>query len=288
MTGVPRSARFAILTATFAGTYLLRGSPWQPVVLSVRVAVAAMLLHALWNGIRASRGGRQPDETARDLLERLVSRMLGTGRLARIVADELALVFYGTVGWVVRVHTRSDNRDRDVRLARITSIVMLGLVFAEGAALHFAFRSYPTVVAISIVLHIYFLIWVAADTVAMTREVTTVGIDHLRIRIGVRYRLTVALAEIVNVERTGRTSVSEDTVKACLFGDPNVLVHFASPVTVDMLYGRQKRGSIVALALVNADGFVAELEKTARRSPGGGLTTIVQATGAQNQGGGGG
>jgi hypothetical protein len=100
----------------------------------------------------------------------------------------------------------------------------------------------------------YLLLWVIGDAQAIRLHPVAVSGATLHVRLGVRWRVAIPLAEIASV--TEIRAVPDGAMNLALF-EPTVLVTLRAPVVVRGLLGKQRRADRIALTIDDPKAFLA-------------------------------
>jgi len=174
-------------------------------------------------------------------------------RVAAIMAAELAVLGLVLTGWF--------RRPRPGAMAMrstgwMTIAALIGfLVIGETAAMHLLLAMWSPLVAwIATASSVYLILWLIADAQAIRLYPVAVSDATLHVRLGVRWRAAIPLAEIASV--TEIQAVPDGAVNLALF-EPTVLVTLRASVLLRGLLGKTRRGDRIALTIDDPRAFIA-------------------------------
>ena len=207
---------------------------------------------------------RESGGTAGDFmetLERILSQTVDAGRPGKILATEIAMIYYGLLAWrqkpVDRPDTTSFSYHRNCGHGTIMGVFIF-LIFVEAGVLHWFLlpRSAPLAWVI-FALSIYSVVFLLADlNAARLRPIFIDGSD-LVVRVALRWRARFPLAWIAKVETTTHDIENKDgLLQAFLVPNQNVILHLDRPTTAAGLYGMEKEFQRLSLAVDDLPAFV--------------------------------
>lgn len=173
-------------------------------------------------------------------------------RVATILATELVIVWVAVTGWFRRPRTGFAMRGT----GWILFAGVLGFVIAaETAGMHIILGMWkPWLAWLSTVSSAYMLLWLVGDAQLIRLYPVAIAGDALRVMIGIRWRVTIPLAEIAEV--TACSKLPDGALNLALF-EPTVLVTLRAPVEVVGLLGRRRRADRIALTIDEPAAFLA-------------------------------
>lgn len=251
--------RWMVVVTLSWGVALARSRvPHAPLGALVVAAGALEVLSVGWLLIRIGRVVRGVRAArAAGPIGALEAGLAGAGfpaRLAAIVGTELAVLWLAVTGWF--------RRPRGGFAMRSTGWILFAgvmgfLIASETAVAHVALAAWnPTVAWVSTVSSAYLLVWLIGDAHAIRLYPVEILGDTLRVTIGIRWRVTIPLADIASVTETH--SVPDGALSLALF-EPTVLVTLRAPVEVRGLLGRRRRADRIALTIDDPRAFAAAL-----------------------------
>jgi hypothetical protein len=176
-------------------------------------------------------------------------------RVAAVVATEIAAAWFTVTGWFRR--PRAGFAMRSTGWMLFAGVIGF-LIVVETAAAHIALAMWkPWLAWFSTVSSAYTLLWLAGDAQLIRLYPVAIAGGALRISVGIRWRATIALADIASV--TESRSVPDGALSLALF-EPTVLVTLRAPVEVVGLLGRRRRADRIALTIDEPAAFIAAID----------------------------
>lgn len=175
-------------------------------------------------------------------------------RAATIVATELAVAWLVVTGWFRR--PRAGFAMRSTGWMLFAGVIGF-LIVVETAAAHIALVMWkPWIAWLSTVSSAYMLLWLIGDAQAIRLYPIAIADGALRVRVGIRWRATIALADIASV--TESRSVPDGALSLAVL-EPTVLVTLRAPVEVVGLVGIRRRADRIALTIDEPAAFIAAI-----------------------------
>jgi hypothetical protein len=179
-----------------------------------------------------------------DLPDRLRAA-LGDGPVARIAANELAMLGLAFFSW----RSRPEPGTLSVHRRSGWTAVFVAVLFMsapETAGLHFLIARWSAQAAwAATALGIYGVVWLLGDLRALQLRGVTVSGALLRIRIGLRREADVPLSSIVAIE----PGAAPGAERLAVLGAPTLTLRLREPVEVRSLFGKARRASALALQI---------------------------------------
>lgn len=208
-------------------------------------AVAAELALVVWIFRGVGRGARALDREAGDALVAIrqsVERPLGTGVLARMVASEVAALWFATGAWRRPVPGYGGARrfPYGARAGGIhVALVVASIV--EVVAVHLLVSRWSHLAAwILTALALYGLLWILADLRAIRLRPSTLDDRTLVIRTGLRWTMSIPRDRIRAVERRDwrhRFGRGEDELSLAVVGEPDIIIELDRPLPATGPFG---------------------------------------------------
>jgi hypothetical protein len=197
-----------------------------------------------------------------DLQERLRAA-LGDGLVARAVATELSLLWYGLFSWTRKAPPGFTAHKRAGWVA-IDAALAISVV-AEALAAHWLLHGFWRGLAAA--LHGYCLLWILGDLQALRLRTSTVEGGALQLRLGLRWSAKLPLASIAAIERpNGAVAAARRDLAdrkrifhAGVLGSPNLILRFAQQQTLRGPLGLTRRCDALALLVDDPEGLAAAL-----------------------------
>lgn len=186
---------------------------------------------------------------ARGLLDQFEAALQATGLpvvLAAILGGELTVLSLAVTGWFRRAPADGLSIHRRNSWFLVCGVFVF-LIASETAVVHLVLSTWSTTAAwLATALSAYSVVWIIGDAQAMRLYPVRVDARHVRISIGMRWRVEVPRPLIIAVEPT--ESVPEGTLSLSVL-QPSVLVTLREPVVVRGLFGRMRAASRIALSV---------------------------------------
>jgi hypothetical protein len=208
-------------------------------------------------------GGAETDVL--DRLHQSFCRVLPNRRLASVFAYELGVLYYGLFCWRRRpapAEGQSFSYHRNSGYgALIVTLMIISAV--EIVGMHLAVRLWSDTAAwLLSALGVYAVVWMAGDYQAVRLRPVVAADDALRVRVGLRWSVSIAYTQIEQVRPRGKELLSKRTpgyLHAALLTDPQMVLVLREPVRVRGPYGIEKEVRRVGLAVDEADCLRAVL-----------------------------
>lgn len=218
----------------------------------LEVATVGWIAVRLGRVIRGTRAARDAGPIGALEAGLLAARV--PARVAAIFATEVAAAWFTITGWFRR--PRAGFAMRSTGWLLFAGVIGF-LIVVETAAAHIALVMWkPWIAWLSTVSSVYTLVWLAGDAQLIRLYPVAIANGALRICVGIRWRATVALADIASV--TESRSVPDGALSLALF-EPTVLVTLRAPVEVVGLLGRRRSADRIALTIDEPSAFIAAI-----------------------------
>lgn len=223
-----------------------------------------------WIGVRTRRAVRRGGGDG-DTLERLRSvaaEVLPVRRAAEAIAFEMAVLYYALFSWRRR-SPESPEAFSYHRKSGYGAIIfaILVLMAAEGIPTHIlVVRWSPVAAWILSFLTAYGVVWFLADWRAARLRPILLGPDELRLRVGLRWTVTIPRERIAAVHKK-RPAGSEPYVRASLPATTPLWIELTEPVTAKGPYGIEKRARWISLNVDDPERFLRSLPASAPPAP---------------------
>lgn len=178
------------------------------------------------------------------------------GRVFEVVHSEAAMFRYAFLGWrekpaeveghAFTVHERSG-------WPTVLACILV-LIVAESIGMHLLLAAWKPLAAwIWTGMDLWAVIWLLGDYQALRLKRSSIDSEALHLRYGMRWSVSVPLANIVSVEelREEREWKRKDVLKVAMLEEPRWLITFDEPVVAQGLAGLRK--TIGAIALLPDD-----------------------------------
>ena len=207
-----------------------------------------------WRAVR--RGGGDGDTLER--LRSVAGEVLPVRRVAEVVAFEMAVLYYALFSWRRRIEPPGPGTFAYHRKSGYGAIVfaILVMMMAEAIPVHILVLRWSSVAAwILTILTVYGMVWFIADWRATRLRPILLDSGELKLRVGLRWTVTVPRDQIVAVHRK-KPSGSEPYVRASLPGTTPLWIELAEPVTAKGPYGIRKRARWISLSVDEPERFL--------------------------------
>jgi len=191
-----------------------------------------------------------------DRIERACAELFGGGRAARVVAFEIATIYYAFSGWRkpaphgFTVHQRSG-------WSTIVGVFVF-LIAIESVCAHLLVQLWSVKAAwIVTALDVYGVLWLLGDYHALRLRPTRIEGDALVLSYGLRWRASIPLDAIASVEtvRGEAEWKRKGILKIAILDEPRLLIRFKTPQTAHGLAGLIRTIEAVAILADDDEGF---------------------------------
>jgi hypothetical protein len=231
------------------------------------VTVAVRRVRSMLRELRGSTEG-QGDRDMLALLHAALERALGRGIVARLLASELAALYYALGTWRVRRPLRAGEFTQHERCGYAGTLTGLLLLLGfETLPVHLLVAQWSETAAWVLTGgSLYLALWLIGDYRAMQLRPLRLEHNALLIRVGLRWTLRVPYEQIVGVERctsvpSARDSAQGRCLNLAIGAEPEVLLRFSAPQTALGPFGMQRRADCVVLNVDQVAEFVSTLDR---------------------------
>jgi hypothetical protein len=222
----------------------------------VRLLAVPLELALVWlavSSVRRALKARRATDAATALREGLIDA-LGDSMVARAVASEFAVFWYALFSWGQRP-AKGYSAYRRAGWIAIYAAILLACV-AEAIPLHFLFRRWgPVAAAVSVVFHVYTVLWLVGDMRALILRPIRVEGATLLLRLGLRWEADIPLVEIASVSRDAAIR----GLRLGVLGTPNLVLGLRRPVELHGPFGIRKASDTLLLQVDDPDALAAAL-----------------------------
>jgi len=223
----------------------------------LRLLAVPLELGLVWVAVRSLRRALQTRGAvdAAAALRAGLADALGDSAVSRAVATELAILWYALFSWGRSAPEGGFTAYKRSGWVAIYVAIILACV-AEAIPLHFLFRRWgPLAAALSVVVHVYTVLWLIGDLRALVLRPIRVEAGKLVLRIGLRWEADVPLESIAAVER----GPSNAGLRLGVLGTPNLTVRLRAPMQVHGPFGIRKTSDALLLQVDDPDALAAAL-----------------------------
>lgn len=199
-----------------------------------------------------------------DALTASVKQALGNVPGLGFILTEFSLLYFAFAGWFKK-YSSSDPGHLPFsyhRRSGYAGVVLLVLI-TETTALHLLLQRWSALAAwIFTGLSIYSAFWLLGDYHAMRLHPIVLTREFLYLRIGLRWRAVIPLAEIIDIQNfSPREKRANDYLRLTVFGDPRFVIHCKQQVMVRGLFGIKREVSQIGLSVDDEKLFREELNR---------------------------
>ena len=254
----PLTVTPVFILGTVAATLLLpRGQQQFVQHLRTFVVPAAelLLIGALIARMRRLKGlSRSGDAYTR--IRTAAGALAGEGRLADVIASEMAMMYYALFCWRKRPEAVDGRALTFHERAGWSTIVvcLMVLLAVESFGMHLLLRLWTPLAAwIWTAFDLWAAAWLLGDYHALRLRHSTIDEDAFHLRYGLRWSATIPLANIASIEPISGEEQwkRRDVLKVAILDDPRWLITMHEPVVAQGLAGLRK--TVTALALLPDD-----------------------------------
>lgn len=203
-------------------------------------------------------------------LERIspaVQEILGQTFVSKILAHEIAVIYYAFWGWSITAETANKTQSYTVHqktgyIAVMGVLIVVSMV--EIFSVHLLLVRWSLLAAwVLSFLSLYGMLFLFADINAMRKRNTYLVGGKLHVHIGLRWNVCIPLYLIKDIvlEPTIPSDVPNTLLQAQSIGSPNILLILDKKLTADGYYGFQKNFDQISLSIDQLEEFVADLQK---------------------------
>ncbi|HSE40887.1 MAG TPA: hypothetical protein VLH08_08995 [Acidobacteriota bacterium] len=199
-----------------------------------------------------------------DAFEAAAGDMMRRNRLIKIVLTEFLLMYLAFGGWFKK-YQKSGSFSTFTYHQKSSYSTILGvmsfLLIVETVGLHLIVMHWSVMTAnIITALSIYGLIWLIGDFHAIRLHPVILTEHDLLLRTGIRWRATIPISEIADVEIGSKPRKNKSYLRASVLY-PRVIVHLHHPIPVKGLFGMLRHPSRLGLSIDDPEQFKSEILK---------------------------
>ncbi len=269
--GWPRLSAIPVALLCFTVARVIVPAPHQPglahgelLLLPIELCLIGLLVHKVRRVARGYGVAKTGTDDVVAALDEALSETVRHPRLVQVLVTELSMLYYGLLSWRAPRHRDPDTEHsyhRGCSYGALVGVLLL-LVLVEAGVLHLLLISRISWLAWTLsAVSLYSCGFLVADLKAACFRPIEVTGGVLHINVGLRWRISIPLADIERVEQT--TLDIED--RNCLLfgvlaGNQNLVLHLARLHTATGCYGISKRCNRIALAVDEPERFVRALD----------------------------
>lgn len=259
----------AFLLVTAAAGVVLPASAhrWLDIVhyLAPPLELAAIVFVAI--RVRAARrtfraaGG----DDALTAMRAAVAEIAGNGRIADLIAGEIAVMYYALLTWRQRPPLGANHFSYHRRsgYGAVLGAFALALV-AESIVVHIVVGLWSVVVAWFLTAgSIYGILLIAAEYRASALRSIAIADGVLLLRQGLRWTARIPLADILSIAPAAAADATraDGRLRAFVLGRPQLVLRLDAPHIATGPFGLTRRFDTVALAVDDAPGFTQAIRR---------------------------
>jgi len=182
--------------------------------------------------------------------------VFGVGLPAKLLAWEIAVVYYALVKWRHQFAPNQFTYHRQAPIKSILAVIMF-LVVVETVVFHLLLQIWSVVAAwILTALSIYSLLWLIAQWKTMAFRPQVVDDQKLILHHGLLYQVTIPLDRIENCEEIRKVDSAAKVLSIMpQLDSPNVQLKLYSDVTVEGIYGQSSTERVIAFKVDDPRAF---------------------------------
>jgi hypothetical protein len=232
----------------------------------IELALLIVLLVKARQLVGEYRTARRQEIYLIDALDAGVRRTLGDYPAMSLLVTEITLVFLACFGWLISFKpTRAGQRAfsyHRTSLYPIILVVMLALMAIETVGVHLLLQKWSDLAAWIVTgLSIYSLLWIIGDFQAARLHPIVLAGDRLHLRLGLRWRVTIDIADIEGIRKPLRADEKRpDYVRFALAGTPQLVLRLKQPVVVKGLFGMRRTVSLIGVFVDQERAFREEID----------------------------
>jgi hypothetical protein len=226
-------------------------------VLPAELATVAFVVQRVRRGFRDL--GTEGDVV--DRLDRALSAAVPYPRLARVLAYEISVLYFGIFSWRDRPEAFRGRAFSYHRAGSYGAIVFALMIVSAceivGAHLAVSHAS-PAAAWLLTVLGLYGVVWLLGDYQASRLRPLVIGPDVLLVRLGLRWHLPIPHSDIAAVLPITNPTPSKRRpghLHAALLTRPQLVIKLRRPLLAQGPYGITKSVTTVSLAADNREGL---------------------------------
>jgi len=244
------------------------GESYLKVVELALVPVEIFVIVFLTIKVRQIRKGyreaRAPSMDFQETLEGVLEGVIDEPRLVRILVTELSIIHYGLFSWRNRPRFTTDGGvftyHQKSGLGLVVGVFLV-LIAVETPFLHlFIASKFPVLAWVVTALGVYGVVFILGDFNATRWRPIRVKDGRLKLKTGLRWRLSVPLSDISRVETTTLDIEDKEGLLNCaVIGNQNLVIYLTRTHTAVGIYGFEKEFDRIAVTVDEPALFSAAL-----------------------------
>jgi hypothetical protein len=211
--------------------------------------------------VELRRSGTAASEDAVVRIQRAARAMFGDGLAATALASELSVGYYALFCWrkklAVPQGARAVTTHEQSGWGSVVACILV-LFASESIGMHLLVQLWSAKAAwIVTALDLYGMLWLIGDYHALRLRPTLIRSDSIEVRHGLRWHVTVDLANIASIEPVAceQQWKRRKTLKVALLDEPRFIVRLREPVVANGLAGMSKTIDSIAIRPDDAGAF---------------------------------
>jgi hypothetical protein len=199
-----------------------------------------------------------------DAIHQSTQQVFGKGLPAKLLAWELAVVYYGLIKWRHKLPANTFSYHKKAPIKTFLVVIMF-LVIVETVVFHLLLQIWSTTAAwILTGLSIYSLLWLVAQWKSMEFRPMVIYHDHLKLHHGMLFEARVPLSSIQEYQKIKSVDSNYKVKVLSLMpqmDSPNVQIKLKQPIEVQGIYGQSSEESVLAFKVDDPEIFCQTLER---------------------------
>ncbi|QQE77861.1 hypothetical protein [Alicyclobacillus sp. SO9] len=195
-----------------------------------------------------------------EVFESALTVHLGSNPFFRYIATDLTLIYYSLFSWGRKAYSPSGTKVFSYHTtsnAWIILIVMSKVLLLEGFATHILVQHWSHFAAwVLTASNIYLWLFLLGDYRAMKLNPLILSDSALRVRYGLRFKLTIPMTDIAAVTETSNVRLTRKERRETLMYESNVHIALNHPVLARGPFGLQKSVTGLYIHLDQPGNFV--------------------------------
>jgi hypothetical protein len=261
-----------VIASGYAGLLVLPSAHQQYLHLARFLTAPAELWLVGYGAVRAWRRLRSGAHPRGDVLaatRAAVGEIVRYPRLAAVVAEEIALLWYALLSWRAKPSVQPGetafSQHRGSGLAGLVGAVAFACL-GEALGVHVLVAHWSPAAAWALTgLSVYGALWLVGLGRSVVLRPTVVSADGVRVRMGMLHEAWIPFGLIASATEVRAAPAHRRTagyLHAAIFAPPRLMLELSAPVDSQGLYGTRKRGiTRIGLLVDEPRGLAAELSR---------------------------
>ncbi len=227
----------------------------------VELAVFATIAHQVYRARKAFRAHHSSDRDTYDLLKMSTLEVIGSKKVARIFATEMAMFYYGLFAW--KKPKPASNEFTSYQNSGVLALmgVIIFILLIETTALHILLIRWNGIITWILTLtSVYTALQLFAHSKALRQRHSQIEDGKLKLRYGLFGDTEIPLHEIEKIEATWQNVEAGDlkVEKLALLREleaHNLAIYFKNPQKLERVYGFTKECDVLLLHIDQKEAF---------------------------------